>query len=154
MKKHIHKLTPADFEWVFFAIYDLGYTMMTSKTEAEKYCSYLCTNGTVNAVLSDDTDLFAHLCPKILSKYNPFSNTCYFVVLQSLLDELGLSRSEFVDFCIMCGTDYNKNCPQIGTLRAFNFIKKYKSIENFSEQTQTCVDMLNYKRVRELFALM
>ncbi len=41
-----------------------------------------------------------------------------------------LTHEEFVDFCILCGTDFNHNIEKIGAVRAYDLIKKHKSIKN------------------------
>jgi hypothetical protein len=50
----------------------------------------------------------------------------------------------------MCGTDFNNNIPNIGDGRAFNHIKKHRSIEEFSKASKKDCSILNYKRSRQL----
>ena len=58
---------------------------------------------------------------------------------------------EFLDFCILCGTDYNSNIQGVGSVSSFRLIKEHSSLESISENTQYDTSCLNYHRVRELF---
>jgi flap endonuclease-1 len=119
--------------------------------EAESYCSYLCVNGIVNAVLSEDTDVLAYGTPIFITKINVSTETCIEIDFNMLLELLELEKSQFVDLCIMCGTDYNTNIKGIGPDKSIKLIKEYKSIERIEEKYDTSV--LNYVRCRELFTV-
>jgi flap endonuclease-1 len=41
-----------------------------------------------------------------------------------------MNMEEFIDLCIMCGCDYTANITGIGPVKAYNFIKDVKTIEN------------------------
>jgi len=118
-------------------------------SEAEATCAHLCLNGQVDAVMTEDTDILAYGCPFNLHKINVHTNTIVLIEMKKLLTMLEISYHQFRDFCIMCGTDYNKNIPKIGPERAFRFIKEYKSIENIS--TVVDVSTLKHTVVRGLF---
>lgn len=120
-------------------------------TESEKFCSKLCIDGLVDGVLSDDTDVIAYCSPIALSKLNVYTGTCVCVSNEKLLDSLSLDSKQLLDLCIMCGTDYNKNIPNIGSSTSYKYIKEYKSIENISSNLNLDISLLNHVRVRELF---
>ena len=46
------------------------------------------------------------------------------------MESLGLTEEQFIDFCIMCGCDYNKNIPKVGPANSYTLIKEHKSIDN------------------------
>lgn len=151
-KRHIYKLAPDDFNWAVKKIFDMDFVVLTAMNEAEKVCAKLCQKNICVATMSDDTDLLAFCCPKILTKFNLASKTSQVVTIERIFHELNFSPEQFVDFCIMCGTDFNKNCANIGTLRAFNYIREFGSIENFALQTGIDISILNFERVREIFS--
>ena len=151
-KRHIYKLVPDDFNWAVNKIFEFNFVVLTAKNEAEKVCAELCNKNICDATMSDDTDLLAFRCPKILTKFNLCLKTCQVVSIDKIFSELHLSPEQFLDFCIMCGTDFNKNCPNIGTQRAFNYIREFGSIENFGKQTGIDISILNYVRIREIFS--
>lgn len=123
----------------------------TAPSEAEKMCSKLCIDGIVSAVLSDDSDVIAYSTPLSLSKLNTSTGECILVRNKNLLNELQINNSQFLDFCIMCGTDYNKNIKGIGSMTAFKHILKHKNIEVFSEKENIDITGLNHNVVRSLF---
>jgi flap endonuclease-1 len=86
-----------------------------------------------------------------LTKIDTNLDTCVRLVYSDILENLDMTECEFLDLCIMCGCDYNKNIPKIGVETSFKYIKQYKSIDEFSTQTNTDVKILNHIRTRELF---
>ena len=96
---------------------------------------------------SEDTDVLAYGSPKFLTKVNIISETCMEIDFKVILEKLEMSEKEFLDMCIMCGTDYNTNIPKIGPQKSYNLIKKHKSIDNLPMDTS----ILKHDRCRELF---
>ena len=68
-----------------------------------------------------------------------------------MLESLKLNSDEFLDLCIMCGCDYNKNIYRVGPEKAYKYIQKYSSIEEIASNTTLDVSILNHIRGRELF---
>jgi 5'-3' exonuclease len=122
-----------------------------AELESETLCSELCKNGVVDGVLSEDTDVLAYGCPIFLCKLNIKTNKIICIEYKHVLEELGIESSSFLDFCIMCGTDYNKNIYKVGPEKSFKLIQHYKNIEKIGENTSYNVDGLKYKNVRRLF---
>lgn len=125
-----------------------------SDNEAETLCSYLCVSNQVYGVLSNDTDVLAYGSPKFITNLDIHRRTCVEIDYNQLLQENELSSTEFRDFCIMCGTDYNKNIPRIGPIKSYQYIKKFHSIEGIKEAyPQLDTEILKYERVREIFEI-
>ena len=150
-KSQSYQILPEDYDDIkkLFDILQVPY--YTAPMEAEKMCAKLNLDNLVDAVLSEDTDLLAYSCPVFLSKIDTNNDTCIRINHTLLLESIGLTNDEFLDLCIMCGTDYNDNIPKIGSKTAYKHIKNYRSIENFSEKTSTDISILKQDRVRELF---
>lgn len=127
----------------------IGIPTLRAKGEAERLCASLCRQGWAWAVLSSDSDCLTHGCTMVVSKM--LGHTCTVIHLYPLLAKLGLTFTQFVDLCIMCGCDYNTNIPQVGVQRSLNLIREYGSIDNLPDKYDT--SPLNYQRCRELFAL-
>lgn len=123
--------------------------VIVADTEAEIYCAKLCRNGLVDAVYTRDTDIYACLCPRVITDHD--DSNVVVVELKDIMEGLKLEASSFVDMCIMCGTDFNKNIPRIGSIRAYELIRQYGSIENVRDKTNYDVSTLNFRRVREIF---
>jgi 5'-3' exonuclease len=141
-----------DFELTrtFFDIMGVPYLLATG--EAEATCAMLCRMGLVDAVLSEDTDVLNYKAPRFLHKLNMNQQTLVEIEYEDMLSRLDMTEDQFLDFCIMCGTDYNNNLYKIGPEKSFRLLKKHGSIENIKINNPT-LDMSSfpYLRSRELF---
>ena len=75
------------------------------------------------------------------------------ITQESLLSQINLTKEQFLDVCIMCGTDFNKNMRNIGPVKALKLIREYKSIEGIRDNTDLDTSCLCHERVREIFTL-
>ena len=82
------------------------------------------------------------------------------MTLSSILEELGLTYEQYIDFCILCGCDYTSKVPGIGPVKALKMIKRQKNIENVIEYINSdnklrikhrIPDDFNYLIARRLF---
>lgn len=119
--------------------------------EAETMCADLCKRGLVCGALSDDTDVLAYGSPVFLTNINIYKDTVVKIEYENMLLGLNLTKEQFLDLCIMCGTDYNKNIPKIGCETSYKYILAYGNIEEVGRQKNLDISILNYKRSRELF---
>ena len=87
----------------------LGIPYFQAPVEAETTCADLCKRGFVDYVVSEDSDVLAYGAPFLITKINTSEDTCVIVNYSAILNSLEFTPEQFLDFCIMCGTDYNKN---------------------------------------------
>lgn len=136
----------------------IGLPVVQAVSEAEKLCSMLTIEGICDATFSTDTDCYALGCPLLITKIDrkvfsektgKFDRKLTTVSLIDILAILKFSYSTFVDFCIMCGNDFNENIPKIGPKRAYDLLLEYKSIENLPKHLD--IGILNHVRSREIF---
>lgn len=141
-----------DFELTrtLFDIMEIPY--LAASGEAEATCAMLCRMGLVDAVLSEDTDVLNYKAPKFIHKLNMNLQTMVEIEYEDMLSRLEMTEDQFLDFCIMCGTDYNSNLPKIGPEKSYRLLKKFGSIEQIKIHNPT-LEMNNfpYIRVREIF---
>ena len=151
MKNQVIELSPRDFakSKELFDILKVPY--FDAPMEAENMCADLCKRGIVDAVLSEDTDVLAYGAPVFISKLNTSDGTCVVVKYDELLDGLMLESDQFLDLCIMCGTDYNKNIFRVGPEKAYKLIQEHDSIEGVERGTPHDTSILNHERGRSLF---
>lgn len=123
--------------------------------EAEATAAYLCHHGLVDAVLTDDTDALAYGATVFLHRLNLQDHTCMRIRHDRLLDLIEMTPELFLDFCILCGTDYNSNIPGIGIERAYRLLRSYGSIEGVLDHLpptkKNSMPPLPFHRVREMF---
>jgi len=134
----------------------LGIPFIQSPDEAESMCAYLCRKGYGSAVISCDTDCFAHGCPITVLTYEPSTGTIMSIKLKDLLDSMEMTYEQFVDFSILIGCDYNKKSKikGIGPAKASELLKEYKSIEEILKQEKMKkydLTKFEYKHIRTLF---
>jgi len=132
----------------------MSVSYIQSKGEAETDCVSLYCNNTIDYIVAEDTDVLAYHSPnnnlenlKVIIDFDVYNQTYIQIDKQKVLDTLNLTSESFRDFCIMCGTDYNKNIFRIGTETSYKLIVKHHRIENIPLNT----DILNHKRGREIF---
>jgi flap endonuclease-1 len=120
---------------------------IVAESEAEKCCAMLQKNGLVDYVLTDDTDSLTFGANKVIF------NNYILCDLTIVLSGLGLTYSQFVDFCILCGCDYTCTIPKIGPATALNIIKKNGTLDSFLEQNTKYVipENFDYILARRLF---
>jgi 5'-3' exonuclease len=150
-RSQLYSVSPEDFNIAreLFRILHVPY--YTAPGEAEKMCSAMCISGLVSAVMSEDTDVMAYGAPMFLTKIDTGSDTCVRIKYNQVLESLKLTKDQFLDLCIMCGTDYNPNIPRIGSKSAYKRVIQHGGIDQIASETALDTSVLNHKRVRQLF---
>lgn len=151
MRKQLVKITSHDFEMTKELFKILNVPFYDAPVEAETTCAELCIQGKVDAVLSEDTDVLAYGAPVFLTKINTTEATCMRIRYSEVLKLFNFTSEQFLDFCIMCGTDYNSNIPRVGPSKAYSLISEHKTIEGVRDGTKHDTSILNYERGRQLF---
>ena len=131
----------------------IGVTCIDASTEAELTCADLCKNGAVSAVLSEDSDALAYGADVLLTKFNVSNGSCVRICMSNVLDSLHLTYLQFVDFCILLGTDYNTNIKFVGPDKSLSLIKQHGSIEHIRDYDSHGYDVsiLKHETVRSIF---
>lgn len=130
----------------------MGLPWIQSDYEAEKTCSWLCVKGYVKGVVTADSDVLAYGADIWISEIRAGDDECRVIMYDDILAASGLTKEQFTDFCIMCGTDYNDNIPGIGPAKAYNLIKEYGDLDSIS-LTKLDTDILFYEDARRLFTV-
>lgn len=99
----------------------LGVVVLEAPDEGERLCALLARKGVVDYVLSTDSDVLAFGATRLLRSTDAFdgfagSAECY--ELAGVLHALDMTYPQFVDFCILLGTDFNSTIPGVGEVRA------------------------------------
>lgn len=134
----------------------LGVPYIYSEREADDMMGYLYKNGHVDACLSEDTDMLAHGIGVVLRNYNMFNGTVTEYNLNNICKDLSIDFSQFLDICILCGTDYYK-INGIGPKRAHSIIQKYGSVMASMDYIKkrfikgNDFNTFDYKNIRNMF---
>ncbi|KAG2342282.1 PIN domain-like protein [Suillus weaverae] len=101
--------------------------------EAEALASSLVIHGIADYVASEDTDVLVYEAPLIRNIAN--RNDPLIIVHGShVRTALQLSKSAYIDFLLLLGTDFSQRIRNIGPQRALKFIREHGSIERVIAQ--------------------
>lgn len=163
-----------EFIFIFKAlISSMGYPVLTPSEanpyEAESICSVLYHRRAetgVTHVVSEDTDVVVYSAPLLRRVSTTTTTTTTTKTMMTVTDPvkvrtgLGLNDREFLDFCLLCGTDFTDRlpllvlvlfffffferrkliettfCDRLGPTKALGLIRKYGSIESIFERDE------------------
>ncbi|GIX62275.1 flap structure-specific endonuclease 1, putative [Babesia caballi] len=106
----------------------MGVPVIEAEEEAEAQCAYLVKQGLADAVGTEDADALVFGCGTLLKNLTASNKKILKVELPKVLELLGLTHDEFIDFCILCGCDYCGTLKGIGPKTAYSLIRKYKTL--------------------------
>lgn len=89
--------------------------------EAEKHCAMLCRKGDADFVVTEDLDSLCFGAPYLVRGITSLTPTV--ICLEELLSEMKLTMRQFVDFCILSGSDFTRNPKGFGPATAFKAIQ-------------------------------
>lgn len=141
----------------------MGIPWVDAPSEGEAQAAVMASEGTVNAVASQDHDSLVFGAPVLVRNVTisgkrrlPSKGIVVNVVperitLSSMLSATGLSREQLVDFAILLGTDFNPDGFEgVGPVRALSYLKKYGRLEEIKEIRDE-LQSVNYSAIRELY---
>lgn len=144
---NIHFRT-SDVDAVREILTSMGVTVLVAENDGEALCSYLSMENKVDLILSNDSDVFFFGGEKVIFKFNDEGG--YLVSFQDILSKLEFTKDQFVDMCLLCGTDFNNSVRGIGFCKAYNLIKDYSSIHNPSLPIKHQLDFELLSSIRDM----
>ena len=127
----------ADYKLMLAALIEAGYDCRIAKFEAEALCSKLCKDKLVDAVITEDSDVFAYCCPTVILRHGSTTHQCTVVDMSNILSSLELSQEEFVELCVLFGNDFNERIPRIGPVKSLKLLKTHETLEQVLEYLNT-----------------
>ncbi|ESO98353.1 hypothetical protein LOTGIDRAFT_114414 [Lottia gigantea] len=136
----------------------MGVPYVEAPCEAEAQCAALVKASKVYAVGTEDMDALT-FGSTVLLRHLTFSEARKMPIKEihynRILDELKLSRDEFIDLCILLGCDYCESIKGIGPKRAIELIKQHRTIDtilkHIDTKKHTIPEDWMYKEARRLF---
>lgn len=121
-------ITPAIANTLVARLASRGTQFVVAPFEADAQCAYLALNGMVDAVLTEDSDLLAYGCPRVLFKLD-WNGDVDEISLADLpncrdLNFVGWTQDLFQEMCVMAGCDFIKALPGIGIKKAHAHIRR------------------------------
>lgn len=106
----------------------MGIPVVQSLSEGELQCSALNISGKVQGVFTNDWDSLAFgtktLYRKIHRNNSTKTSVYQKIELNKVLEDLDLTHEQFVDICILIGTDYNKKPYKMGPIEILRIYKE------------------------------
>ena len=82
--------------------------VLQAESESDFLCKKLYINKNIDAVVSSDSDMLMYGINLVVRKLD-YTTEIETINLNELLETLKLTHDQFVDLCILYGTDFNKN---------------------------------------------
>ncbi|CAL8324940.1 unnamed protein product [Arctogadus glacialis] len=134
----------------------LGVPILQAPGDGEALCARLVSEGTADAVASEDMDTLPFGAGLLIRQLNAKRDSEVIEYsLPKILENLKLSQAEFVDLCILLGCDYCDKIVGLGPKRALKLIQEHHTIEqvvlNINRKTHPVPHFWKYQEARKLF---
>lgn len=122
-------------------------------SEAEAQAAFMCSSGFVDAVATTDTDSLAFGARHQLIGLDGQAKFVTAITREHVLTGLSMTQEQFVDTCILLGSDYTTaTLPGIGPKRSLKLMKQHGSIEAImAAESITPPNGFTYKEARKEF---
>jgi len=139
----------------------LGMPVVDAPSDGEAQAAYMCSKGDVWAAASQDFDSLLFGTPVLIRNMAitgrrkiPGRDQYRDVKIElidsgTFLSELGITREQLVDACILMGTDFNPGIAGIGPKKGLKLIKTHGNIENVMQHLGEEIDC--YREIRDIF---
>lgn len=85
------------------------------------------------ATATEDMDALTFGTKYLLRGFNAKKAPITQISHLEVLEGLGMTQSEFVDLCILCGCDYSPSITGIGPMTSYKLLKQHGTIEGLLE---------------------
>jgi 5'-3' exonuclease len=107
LQKKAPVVTGGDKDELKQFLYACGVQFITASGEADDVLAYLCRTGFLQGVVSTDMDMLARGVPFLVIPETMDTTVLTTIKLSDLLSGLGLQYPQFVDACMLMGSDYS-----------------------------------------------
>jgi len=121
-----------------------GIPYIDAVNEADELCAYLVNSGVAWACISEDMDLFAHGCQRIIRYFSVFQQNGVVYELSGILSKLKMTMADFRAMCVVCSSDYEKD----GTTTVYDVWH-----EALTANELTVIDANLFERIVEMFEI-
>lgn len=154
------RLSPSEMEMVETLLAALGFRVFQAPDEGERFCSFLARQGVVDYVLTTDSDVLAFGAPRLLRSADSFgaspgfSGVADYYEIDAVLKSLDMTREQFIDLCILLGTDFNVPIPRVGPVTAMQIHRDTGgSLDGLPSKYAPHREALNIEWCREFFKM-
>mgnify|MGYP002884095829 FL=1 len=124
--------TSSDYSAVRRRLAELGVEVRQARGDGEKACAAAVRAGDAWACATEDFDALPYGATKMLTRLGQPTMVEY--DLPTILHDSGLTMAQWVDFCILCGSDLCSKIKGVGEKRALALLREHGSIEGILER--------------------
>ena len=106
----------------------MGIPYIVASEEADSQCAYLSKNGFVDGVLTEDLDILTFGSKLIVKNLTSHKNKPVKISLNKILDILGFTYKQFVEFCVLLGCDYCNGLTDVKPNILYYYYKKHLNL--------------------------
>lgn len=155
------KMTPEIKESSKALIKALGLPAVDAPADGEAQAAYMCGKGSVYAAASQDFDSLLFGAPvlvrnmtitgrrKVPGKEQYRDVKTELIDSEGFLKDLGITREQLVDVCILMGTDFNPGISGIGPKKGLKLVKDHGDIERVLAHIGK--EIPEYEEIRGIF---
>lgn len=135
LKRQFARITENDITQVKQLMEAYGVVYYDAPSEADQLCAYLVNKEKAWGCISDDMDMFLYGCPYVIRNISLTNHTAMIYDTVSILEDLDMSKKNFIEIMVLSGTDYNikTNTSLLQTMNFYNDYIKYTKVCKKSE---------------------
>lgn len=123
----------------------LGIPVVQAPHDGEAQAAWMCQQGIVDAVISQDADCIIYGAPVLVRNLTSGRRSQpEKIVLKDALKSIGIYREKLVEAAILIGTDFNDGVKGIGPKTAIKYAKQDK-IDEYKDEVK------NFDKIKKLF---
>jgi flap endonuclease-1 len=131
VKRRSNCVGAAEYESLRQLFTEKNIPFVIGEGDAEKKCAALCLSGEADIVATEDYDVLVCGALRVLRNVSKSPEEVH---LQTILDSLQFTQQQFIEFCVLCGSDFTTYLPNVGPALAYKAIQSYGSIEQYFEK--------------------
>ncbi|MFO7837370.1 MAG: flap endonuclease-1 [Candidatus Thorarchaeota archaeon] len=156
------RLTPEIIESSKALLKAMGVPVIQAPAEADAQAAYMVKEDDCYAAASQDYDMLLHGTPRVarnISKASRRSRGLELIVLEEMLENLGINRNQLIALAMFIGTDYNPDGVKgIAFKRGLKLLRNNTIGESFEKVApdldwRPILDLFNNMAVNETYSL-
>ncbi len=129
----------------------LGVPVVVAPEEADSQCARLVKDRLAYAVSSDDTDILTFGAKRLIRGFSA-KGQVEELSLDEILKGMDITMNQFIEICILLGSDYTCTLKGVGKKRIMNLIKEHGSIDKyFKANPEKKCKAFKYKETKVYF---
>ncbi|AMD19859.1 HCL292Cp [Eremothecium sinecaudum] len=130
-KRDADEVTPDMVRDIQELLSRFGIPFITAPMEAEAQCAELLSQKLVDAIITDDSDIFLFGGSKVYKNMFHEKNYVEYYNANAISAELGLDRDKFIAIAQLLGSDYTTGVKGVGKVAAMEILAEYGDLESF-----------------------